>query len=92
MAVLLRGGDDYAPDQIQAMRKVAIGKGKASILAPLAIVDDKSLPAPGEIGLGEQAFRRLGLSEGREVTIRQASHMQPLPGEGASISGPPTTY
>ncbi|WP_447932537.1 thymidine phosphorylase family protein [Sphingopyxis fribergensis] len=71
-AFLLRGGGDFAPEQFQAMRKVAIGNGEASILATLAIVDDKRLLAPGEIGLGEQAFRRLGLAEGCEVSFRQA--------------------
>lgn len=71
-AFLLRGGGDFAPEQFQAMRKLAIGDGQKSILATLAIVDDKRLLAPGEIGLGEQAFRRLGLAEGSEVTARQA--------------------
>jgi thymidine phosphorylase len=71
-AFLLRGGGDFAPEQFQAMRKVEIGNGEASILATLAIVDDKRLLAPGEIGLGEQAFRRLGLAEGSEVAARQA--------------------
>lgn len=71
-AFLLRGGSDFAPEQFQAMRKLAIGDGLKSILATLAIVDDKRLLAPGEIGLGEQAFRRLGLTEGSEVTARQA--------------------
>ncbi len=71
-AFLLRGGGDFAPEQFQAMRKVAIGDGKKSILATLAIVDGEGLLAPGEIGLGEQAFRRLGVPEGREVSVRQA--------------------
>ena len=71
-AFLLRGGGDFAPEQFQAMRKVEIGNGEAAILATLAIVDDKRLLAPGEIGLGEQAFRRLGLAEGSEVAARQA--------------------
>lgn len=61
-AFLLRGGGDFAPEQFQAMRKLAISDGQKSILATLAIVDDKGLLAPGEIGLGEQAFRRLGLA------------------------------
>jgi thymidine phosphorylase len=71
-AFLLRAGGEFAPEQFQAMRKVAIGDGTASILATLAIVDDERLLAPGEIGLGEQAFRRLGLPDGAEVSVRQA--------------------
>lgn len=71
-AFLLRGGG-LAPEQFQAMRKIAVGDGKKTILATLAIVDDERLLGKGEIGLGEQAFRRLGLPEGAEVDFRQAS-------------------
>lgn len=71
-AFLARGGNGYSPEQFQALRKIEINNGDVSILATLAIVDDTSLLAPDMIGLGEQAFRRLGLSEGTEVTFRQA--------------------
>ena len=71
-AFLLRGGHGYSPEQFQALRKIEIGNGSASILATLAIVDDNCLLEPGQIGLGEQAFRRLGLPEGSEVRFRQA--------------------
>jgi len=71
-AFLLREGNGYSPEQFQALRKIEIGNGSASILATLAIVDDTCLLEPGMIGLGEQAFRRLGLPEGSEVSFRQA--------------------
>ena len=71
-AFLLREGNGYSPEQFQALRKIEIGNGDATILATLAIVDDTCLLEPGMIGLGEQAFRRLGLPEGTEVTFRQA--------------------
>ena len=71
-AFLLRKGNGYSAEQFQALRKIEIGDGKASILATLAIVDDSCLLEPGQIGLGEQAFRRLGLPEGTEVSFRQA--------------------
>lgn len=71
-AFLLREGNGYSPEQFQALRKIEIGNGEATILATLAIVDDTCLLDPGTIGLGEQAFRRLGLPEGTEVTFRQA--------------------
>lgn len=71
-AFLLREGNGYSPEQFQALRKIEIGNGMASILATLAIVDDTFLLEPGMIGLGEQAFRRLGLPEGTEVVFRQA--------------------
>lgn len=71
-AFLSRSGNGYSPEQFQALRKIEIGDGNVSILATLAIVDDACLLQPGEIGLGEQAFRRLGLAEGSEVSFRQA--------------------
>jgi|TARA_R110000868_G_scaffold67056_5_gene199337 thymidine phosphorylase len=71
-AFLSRSGNGYSPEQFQALRKIEIGNGNVSILATLAIVDDACLLQPGEIGLGEQAFRRLGLAEGSEVSFRQA--------------------
>ncbi|MEN3976599.1 thymidine phosphorylase family protein [Emcibacter sp. SYSU 3D8] len=71
-AFLLREAKGYSPEQFQALRKLEIGNGSVSILATLAIVDDARLLEPGTIGLGEQAFRRLGLPEGSEVTFRQA--------------------
>lgn len=71
-AFLLRHGNGYSPEQFQALRKIEITDGSASILATLAIVDDVGLLEPGEIGLGEQAFRRLGLPEGTDVSFKQA--------------------
>jgi thymidine phosphorylase len=71
-AFLLREGNGYSPEQFQALRKIEIDNGTVSILATLAIVDDTCLLESGQIGLGEQAFRRLGLPEGAEVTFRQA--------------------
>ncbi|MDP3907811.1 thymidine phosphorylase family protein [Novosphingobium sp.] len=71
-AFLLREGNGYSPEQFQALRKIEIGDGAATILATLAIVDDTCLLEAGQIGLGEQAFRRLGLPEGTEVSFRQA--------------------
>jgi len=71
-AFLLRHGNGYSPEQFQALRKIRISTGCHGILATLAIVDDEAIIGPGEIGLGEQAFRRLGCLEGTEVEIAQA--------------------
>jgi thymidine phosphorylase len=71
-AFLLRHGNGYSAEQFQALRKLRISGGSTEILASLAVVDETSLLAPGEIGLGEQAFRRLALAEGAEVEIAQA--------------------
>ena len=71
-AFMLRDGEGYSPEQYQALRKIRVFTKDREILATLNIVDDEHLIAPGEIGLGQQAFRRLGCAEGAEVAIEQA--------------------
>ena len=71
-AFLPRTDSGYGAEQFQALRKIEISHPDASILATLAIMDDEHLLRKGEIGLGEQAFRRLGLPEGTEVSVAQA--------------------
>lgn len=71
-AFLRREGNGYSPEQFQALRKIRISGRCGEILATLALVDGEGIVDRGEIGLGEQAFRRLGQAEGEEVTIRQA--------------------
>ena len=69
-AFVLRQAEPYSAEQFQALRKIRISCDGQEILATLALVDDEAIVAPGEIGLGEQAFRRLGLDEGAEPRIR----------------------
>ena len=69
---MLRDGNGYSPEQFQALRKIRVSSGSREILATLAIVDDANLIGESEIGLGEQAFRRLGCDEGADARIEQA--------------------
>lgn len=71
-AFLLRHGNGYSAEQYQALRKIRITSNEREILATLALVDDARIVGPGEIGLGEQAFRRLACAAGSEVSIEQA--------------------
>ena len=71
-AFLLRHANGYSAEHFQALRKIRVTGGSNEILATLALVDDESIIGHGEIGLGEQAFRRLALPEGTEVEIAQA--------------------
>src|SRR5690606_41245438 len=71
-AFLLRRGNGYSAEQYQALRKLRIWSGPSEILATLALVDDETIVGPGEIGLGEQAVRRLGLPGGGAVAIAPA--------------------
>lgn len=72
MAFLQREGEGYSAEHYQAMRKIRVCSGDAEILATLALVDNGGLLGPDEIGLGEQAFRRLGKPEGTVVDIEEA--------------------
>lgn len=74
-AFLPRQGNGYSAEQFQALRKIRITGESAEILATLALVDEPALVEAGEIGLGEQAFRRLGLPEG----LRSRSSRRPFP-------------
>lgn len=71
-AFLPRNDDGYSAEQFQALRKIRISGKDTEILATLALIDESTMLASGQIGLGEQAFRRLGLPEGAEVEIAQA--------------------
>ncbi|MFN3553637.1 MAG: thymidine phosphorylase family protein [Novosphingobium meiothermophilum] len=71
-AFLPRRGSTYGAEQFRALRKIEVCHENTAILATLAIMDDEHLLQPGEIGLGEQAFRRMGLPEGTAVAIAQA--------------------
>jgi thymidine phosphorylase len=71
-AFLLRHPNGYSAEQFQALRKIRITAEGREILATLALVDDERIVAPGELGLGEQAFRRFGCIEGSEACIEQA--------------------
>ena len=86
-AFLPRAGGDYGAEQFQALRKIEICHPDNRILATLAIMDDEHLLHPGEIGLGEQAFRRLGLPEGAEVTVAQAKPPASLDAVRRKIGG-----
>ncbi len=86
-ALLLRGDNGYGAEQFKALRKIEVNGEACGILATLAITDDPNLVGKGEIGLGEQAFRRLGLPEGASVSIAQAKPPQSLEAVRRKIGG-----
>lgn len=86
-AFLLRNDNGYGAEQFQALRKIQISQDERSILATLAIMDDEHLLSPGEIGLGEQAFRRIGLPEGAVVSVAQATPPRSLDAVRRKIGG-----
>ena len=77
----------YSPEQFRALRKVKVTGRCGEILATLALVDGTSIVGHGEIGLGDQAFRRLGQPEGDEVEIAQAPVPESLEDVRRKIDG-----
>lgn len=86
-AFLLRGDNGYGAEQFRALRKIEVTGGGCGILATLAIVDDPHIVGPGQIGLGDQSFRRLGLAEGESVSISQAKPPPSLEAVRRKIGG-----
>ena len=56
----------------QALSKVSIGANGTTIAAVLNVVDDARIVATCELGLSEDAFRRLGVADGAEAGIEHA--------------------
>ena len=73
-AFLPRHDSGYGAEQFQALRKIEICHDGTSILATLAIMDDEHLLQRGEIGLGEQAFRRLAGGETSSCQVDWAAY------------------
>ncbi len=56
----------------QALAKVQVRANGQSLMAVLNVVDDACIVEPRELGLSEEAFRRLGLEAGHPACIEQA--------------------
>ncbi len=56
----------------QALAKVTVQANGQSMMAVLNVVDDADIVAPRELGLGEEAFRRLNVAAGHPARIEQA--------------------
>ncbi len=69
VAFLARQCSTYRPEEFQALRKIDVINHEKRLLASLLIVDDEGIVGVDELGLSEQAFRRMGLAEGSKVTI-----------------------
>ncbi len=72
VAYLHRECELYRAEGFQALSKVKICADGVHILAVLNIVDDDSIVTSSDLGLSEEAFTKLGLSEGHLVSIEHA--------------------
>lgn len=76
VAYLHRDCEVYKAEGFQALCKIEVSNHGHHILAVLNVVDDNHIVAPDELGLSEQSFDQLGLSEGDAVIV---SHAEPPP-------------
>ncbi len=72
VAFLARDCSLYRPEEFQAFKKIEIISDGKKLLASLLIVDNKTIINSDELGLSEQAFKRMGLPEGSPITIAPA--------------------
>lgn len=78
IAFLARDCTLYRPEEYQAFKKIEVFSGDKRLLASLMIADDNNIVDQNELGLSEQAFERLGVGEGAEITIAPAEPPQSL--------------
>lgn len=72
VAYLHRECEIYRAEGFQALSKVEICVNGRRILAVLNVVDDDSIVTPGDLGLSEEAFAKLGVEDGHLVSIEHA--------------------
>lgn len=77
----------YRAEGFQALSKVEIRVNGQRILAVLNVVDDHSIVKPTELGLSEEAFAKLGVEEGRLVSIDHAEAPQSMSAVRRKIEG-----
>jgi len=87
VAYLHRECEVYRAEGFQALSKVKICADGQHILAVLNVVDDDSIVASGELGLSEEAFAKLGLSEGKLVNIEHAEPPKSMNAVRRKIAG-----
>lgn len=87
VAVLSASCAALRPEAFQAFRRLKIDHESRTLIASLDVTHDRALVGPDEIGLTDPAFRRLGLSEGTEVSVSPAQRPQSLDAVGEKISG-----
>lgn len=87
VAMLPRDCSAYRAEEFRTLRKVSIAANGRSILASLMVMDEPSVLRSDEIGLGDQAFRRLGAPEHAAATLRQAAPPRSLEAVRAKIQG-----
>ena len=89
VAYLHRDCPVYRSEGFQALSKIEIHKAVdgASVIAVLNVVDDDNILAPDELGLSEQAFTQMDLSDGSDVRVEHARPAASLKAVHRKIAG-----
>ncbi len=87
VAYLHRDCAIYRAEGFQALSKVEIHANGRHILATLNVVDDPHIVDCNELGLSEDAFARLNVSDGHPATVQQAEPPASISALGRKIAG-----
>jgi len=85
--VLARDSTALRPERLAGVRKVEVRAGERSLLASPMICDDPAMVGPGDAGLPEPAFRRLGVRPGEAVEVAPARTPRTVDALRAKIAG-----
>lgn len=77
----------YRAEGFQALSKIKVCANGNKLLAVLNVVDDGSIVQPGELGLSEQAFNKLGIDEGSWITVEHAEPPKSMDAVRRKING-----
>lgn len=77
----------YRAEGFQALSKIQVSANDSKVLAVLNVVDDTCIVLPGELGLSEQAFAQLNVTEGSLVTVNHAEPPKSMDAVRRKING-----
>ncbi len=87
VAYLHRECPVYRAEGFQALSKVEIRANGRRILATLNVVDDENIVGCRELGLSEDAFAQLDVSDGHPASVSQAEQPGSMPALHRKIAG-----
>jgi thymidine phosphorylase len=86
VVILPRSSEAIRPERLAGLRKVEVRAGRVSLLAT-PIISEDGLVGPGELGLPQPAFRRLGVKAGDFVVVAPARAPRTLAAVRAKAAG-----
>ena len=87
VAYLHRDCAVYRAEGFQALSKVSVHANGQRILATLNVVDDASIVGCDELGLSEDAFGQLGVSDGHTASLWHAEQPASMAALHRKIAG-----